>query len=166
MLECILTPGHTPGHMCMYEPEQKWFFSGDHVLFTITPNISWWDAFPDILSIYMDSLRRVRDLQVERLLPAHRGVRKNLEQRVDELLEHHSKRFEEICRILQKAGGQTAYEIAGQMLWKIRGRNWEEFPLEQKYFAVEEALAHLDYLEARSFIERQEQNGRKIYFRA
>ena len=136
------------------------------MLFTITPNISWWDAFPDILSIYMDSLRRVRDLQVERLLPAHRGVRKNLEQRVDELLEHHSKRFEEICRILQKAGGQTAYEIAGQMLWKIRGRNWEEFPLEQKYFAVEEALAHLDYLEARSFIERQEQNGRKIYFRA
>ena len=28
-LEVIHTPGHTPGHLCFYEPEQKILFSGD-----------------------------------------------------------------------------------------------------------------------------------------
>lgn len=36
-LRCILTPGHTPGHLCLYEPERRWLFCGDHVLFHITP---------------------------------------------------------------------------------------------------------------------------------
>lgn len=39
-MECILTPGHTPGHMCLYLRKQKILFSGDHILFSITPNIS------------------------------------------------------------------------------------------------------------------------------
>ena len=38
-LECILTPGHSPGHMCLYIRELKQMFLGDHVLFDITPNI-------------------------------------------------------------------------------------------------------------------------------
>ena len=37
---CIATPGHTPGHLCLYEAEAKILFSGDHILDTITPNIS------------------------------------------------------------------------------------------------------------------------------
>ena len=35
----ILTPGHTPGHMCLYDAEKKVLFCGDHILGTITPNI-------------------------------------------------------------------------------------------------------------------------------
>jgi glyoxylase-like metal-dependent hydrolase (beta-lactamase superfamily II) len=48
-LEVVATPGHTNGHISLYEPEKKIFFSGDHVLGDITPNIqagsSWyWEA--------------------------------------------------------------------------------------------------------------------------
>ena len=39
-LKAILTPGHTPGHMCLYDEEKKIFFCGDHILGTITPNIT------------------------------------------------------------------------------------------------------------------------------
>ena len=28
----------------------------------------------------------------------------------------------------------------------MRGRNWEEFPVSQRWFAVGETIAHLDYL--------------------
>jgi glyoxylase-like metal-dependent hydrolase (beta-lactamase superfamily II) len=31
-LEVVATPGHTNGHISLYEPEKKIFFSGDHVL--------------------------------------------------------------------------------------------------------------------------------------
>src|SRR4030042_3138737 len=28
----LLTPGHSPGPICLYEPKRKLFFSGDHIL--------------------------------------------------------------------------------------------------------------------------------------
>jgi glyoxylase-like metal-dependent hydrolase (beta-lactamase superfamily II) len=27
--DCIHTPGHSPDHICLFEPEQGWLFSGD-----------------------------------------------------------------------------------------------------------------------------------------
>ena len=39
--EVIWTPGHAPGHVCLYSPEQRTLISGDHVLQKITPNIAW-----------------------------------------------------------------------------------------------------------------------------
>ncbi|MFA5317630.1 MAG: MBL fold metallo-hydrolase, partial [Dehalococcoidales bacterium] len=29
---CIETPGHSPGHLCLYEPENKLLVAGDHLL--------------------------------------------------------------------------------------------------------------------------------------
>ena len=34
------TPGHSPGHICFLERGKKFILTGDHVLPTITPNIS------------------------------------------------------------------------------------------------------------------------------
>ena len=39
---CIETPGHSPGHTCLYEPNKKILVSGDHILLDITPNITCW----------------------------------------------------------------------------------------------------------------------------
>jgi glyoxylase-like metal-dependent hydrolase (beta-lactamase superfamily II) len=36
----IETPGHSPGHCCLYEPNKRILFSGDHLLKEITPNVS------------------------------------------------------------------------------------------------------------------------------
>ncbi|CDC73772.1 MBL fold metallo-hydrolase [Oscillibacter sp. CAG:155] len=72
-LRCILTPGHTPGHLCLYEEKARRLFSGDHVLFHITPNICRWDGVADSLGDYLQSLDRVKGLEVAELLPAHRS---------------------------------------------------------------------------------------------
>ena len=52
------------------------------------------------------------------------------------------------------------------MSWRIRSRNWDEFPTTQKYFAVGETLAHLDYLELRCRLRRRFSGGKYIYFPA
>src|SRR4051812_10593466 len=39
-LRAVHTPGHTPGHLCFDEERTGLFFSGDHVLPRISPNIS------------------------------------------------------------------------------------------------------------------------------
>ena len=163
-LRCILTPGHTPGHMCLYEPEAGWLFTGDHILFHISPNICRWETMPDALGSYLESLQTVRDLPVELLLPAHRRDTGVLRDRVDELTAHHLRRVEDAWQTVREEPGLTGYEIAGRMRWRIRSRSWEDFPLEQKFFAVGEALAHLDYLEVRGRVFFREEQGKRRYY--
>ena len=164
-LQSVLTPGHTPGHLCLYAPRAKILFSGDHVLFHITPNICRWDTMPDALGSYLDSLQKVRDLPVEMLLPAHRQESGSLAVRVDELTAHHARRLADTLTVLRAQPGLTAYQIAGAMRWQIRCKSWEDFPLTQKFFAVGEALAHLDRLRVLGEAQPQEKAG-KIYWYA
>lgn len=163
-LRCLLTPGHTPGHLCLYDAAHRWLFSGDHVLFHITPNICRWDWAEDSLGDYLDSLRSVRGLEVELLLPAHRQDTGELRARTLELEAHHLRRIENAAQTVRGAPGLTACEIAGRMQWSIRCRSWAEFPLTQKYFAVGETLAHLDYLRVRGQMERRMVDGVYRYF--
>ena len=163
-LQCISTPGHTPGHMCLYEKTHRLFFTGDHVLFRITPNISDWMGVEDSLGDYLKSLDKIHDLPAETLFPAHRVPMGTLRDRVDFLKEHHRRRLQGVMEIVASHPGLTPYEIAGLMRWKIRARNWEEFPLTQKYFATGEAKAHLDYLTVRGKLTHRMTGNRNEYF--
>ena len=165
-LRCVLTPGHTPGHLCLYGADCGWLFSGDHILFHITPNICRWGGVADSLGDYLNSLERVTNLPVSRLLPAHRAETGDLRRRVEELEAHHERRIANALETVRKAPGLTAYDIAGCMAWSIRCRNWTEFPLTQKFFAVGEAMAHLDYLTARGQVLRRKEWGYYRYFAA
>jgi len=153
-LRCVLTPGHSPGHMCIWDEEHGLMFTGDHVLFDITPNITAWPNIDDSLGDYLDSLRMVREFPVKLALPGHRKTG-DFHARIDELLRHHDVRLAEVEKIVSSDPGHTAYEIAGKMSWKIRARNWDEFPVSQKFFAVGECLSHLDYLRLRGRLNRE-----------
>ena len=152
-LHCILMPGHTPGHMCYYLEDEALMFTGDHVLFDISPNITAWEFVEDSLGNYLDSLRRIRGYEVRLPLPSHRKTG-DMKKRVDALIVHHERRLDEVIRVLREAPGLNAYEMAGRMTWSIRTKGWADFPLTQKWFAVGEALSHLDYLRVRGQITR------------
>ena len=69
-LEVLHTPGHSPGHMCFWEAERGYLFSGDLVyrgtLFACYPSTN-----PEE---YLSSLERTACLPRERLLPAHHAL--------------------------------------------------------------------------------------------
>jgi glyoxylase-like metal-dependent hydrolase (beta-lactamase superfamily II) len=165
-LEVIDTPGHTPGHQCLYEREHQMLFLGDHVLFDITPNITAWAGTEDSLGKYLTSLKKLQSLPVTLPLPAHRASGADFHHRVGELLEHHDRRCREVVEILTAHPGSTAYETASRMTWQIRCRNWEEFPLAQKWFAVGEAIAHLEHLAAEGIVSAQQQQDGTIRYTA
>jgi glyoxylase-like metal-dependent hydrolase (beta-lactamase superfamily II) len=144
--ECIETPGHTPGHICLYEPTKRVFICGDHILFDITPNITLSLEDGNPLKEYLSSLDKVYDLDVELVLPGHRSIFGNQKDRIRELKLHHRARLEEIISILGR-GKQNAFQVASQMTWDIGFRSWDLFPPAQKLFAFGEAMAHLRYLE-------------------
>lgn len=144
---CVATPGHTVGHMCLYEPDKKLLVSGDHVLADITPNISLFtNTEGNPLRDYLASLDKVCRLEVDLVLPGHRRVINNLRERAGQLKRHHAERAEEIIAILKK-GAADGYTVASQMTWDLDCPTWEQFPTPQKWFATGEAIAHLVYLE-------------------
>jgi glyoxylase-like metal-dependent hydrolase (beta-lactamase superfamily II) len=152
-LKCLLTPGHTQGHICLYEEEKQLLFSGDHILYDITPHIESWSYEINSLKHYMESLNKVRTLPVKLVLPGHRNFFTDLVGRIDELKKHHEIRANEVLEVLGK-NTMSAYDIAGGMTWDIDCETWEQFPITQKWFAVGEAIAHLLYLEHKGQIER------------
>lgn len=161
---CILTPGHTPGHMCLYLPEKKILFSGDHVLFDITPNITSWMGIADSLGDYMQSLEMIKNLDVEITLAAHRDSRGNLRERAEEILEHHRIRLHDTAEVLRESERPlNAYEIAQRMKWNLRGRSWDSFPDNQKWFAMGETMSHIDYHVKRDLILKQIDTESGIY---
>jgi len=159
----IETPGHTPGHMCLYEPEKKIFIAGDHILRTITPNISQLYEGENVLKDYLTSLDKVSGLDVSLVLPAHREVFDDFSERIQELKLHHDIRCEEVLSILEQ-GTQDAFRVASQMTWCMRGMPWEEYHATQKFFATGEAIAHLDYLAEEGKVKRSRQ-GEMISYR-
>lgn len=151
---CILTPGHTPGHMCLYLESEKLMFLGDHVLFDITPNITCWNGVNDSLGNYIESLKKIRSYEIKTALPGHRKNDMDVYVRIDEILKHHEERLNNTLNIISKNEGLTAWEIASKMVWSMRGKDWGEFPMSQKWFAVGETIAHLDYLLLRGEISK------------
>jgi glyoxylase-like metal-dependent hydrolase (beta-lactamase superfamily II) len=159
---CIKTPGHSPGHTCLYEAKKKILVSGDHILFDITPNITFWLGMENPLKEYLASLEKVYPLDVNLVLPGHRRIWNNHRVRIRELEEHHRARAKEILSALE-GGEKTAFEIAPYVSWDLDYSSWELFPASQKWFAVGETIAHLKYLEEEAMVQRKTRGGKIVF---
>ena len=159
---CIVTPGHSPGHTCLYEAEKRILVAGDHILFDITPNITYWPGMEDSLGQYLASLEKVGRLDVAFVLPGHRSLVHNLRGRVKELQEHHRARLKEVMAALGD-GEKNILQTAPHISWDITAKTWDEFPPAQKWFAFGETFAHVNYLVGQGKIRRKNQNGKMTY---
>jgi glyoxylase-like metal-dependent hydrolase (beta-lactamase superfamily II) len=69
----IYTPGHSPDHLCLYEPDEGWLFTGD--LFVGGKDRALRAEY-DIWQI-VDSLRKIADLSLTSMFPGSARVREN-----------------------------------------------------------------------------------------
>lgn len=133
------TPGHSPGHICLYDRQDGLLFAGDHMLPELSPNIGLHpQSTPDPLHEYLDGLRRMAALEPELILPSHGRPFTGAPARVKVLEAHHRRRLEQAVEIVGR-GKQTAWEVALE-LWGPRSNFYE------KRLALQEALAHLQAL--------------------
>ena len=64
--DVLRTPGHSRGHTCLYEPDKKWLFSGDHILFETVPHIGLHPQSGDNpLDEYIKSLKILQTKKVQ-----------------------------------------------------------------------------------------------------
>ncbi len=160
-LRAIWTPGHSPGHVCLYSEERRLLFSGDHVLPRITPHISFHSQkVPNPLGDYLGSLERLRELEPDEVLPAHEYRFANLSARLTEIERHHAARLAAIEAAIAERPGSTAWELATSLEWS---RPWEEVPVFTRRAANGETLAHLVLLERRGRVRHEPGTPARFY---
>ena len=161
-LTCVKTPGHSKGHMCLYESAKKIFVAGDHILGDITPGIQGRVDNENPLKDYLSSLDKVYALKVDLVLPGHKAPFRDFKNRIEEIKEHHRQRTHEVLAMLQE-GSMSVYDTASRMTWNVDSDSWDSFPVLQSFFATEEAYAHLRYLEEEGKVERKVEGRTAIY---
>ena len=145
-LEVIWTPGHSPGHVCLYARDRKLLFAGDTILKDITPNIAWLPGH-DTLGEYLRSLQTLAPYEIDQVLPSHGMPFKGHREWIAETTAHHEERCEQILK------GADAFKTAHELIGSIWSREFSNF---HYHFAIGEVLAHLVYLETSGRVERRE----------
>jgi glyoxylase-like metal-dependent hydrolase (beta-lactamase superfamily II) len=157
----IWTPGHSSGHVCLYEPEKKLLFSGDHILPRITPNVGLHpQSIDNPLGRYIESLQQIRKLDIELTLPGHDQPFNNIKARIDEIIHHHNNRNQEILGALV-TGTKTAYQIAQEISWGDNS-GWKDLPPFHQRMAVFETLAHLEMMATEGRVDKFSREG--VYY--
>jgi glyoxylase-like metal-dependent hydrolase (beta-lactamase superfamily II) len=157
LFEVIWTPGHTPGHVCLYEKNHKILMTGDHVLPAITPNVSLdRTESGDPLATYVESLAKIENLDVEEMLPAHEWDITWFKKRIAEIRSHHEQRLEAMIAAVGD-GDASAYDVARHVEWTTG--SYDTFPPMMQLAAMGETLAHLEHLVEVGALKSQDVGG-------
>ena len=143
-LKAVHTPGHAPDHICFHlmDSEEDALFTGDVVLgvgTTVIPR-----AGGD-LAAYLETLRRLLELDVKRIYPGHGPVIDNPREKIEFYLSHRLERERQILTELE-AGRKTVVTIVKSI--------YREYPENLHAAAGQSVSAHLDKLENEGRVTR------------
>jgi glyoxylase-like metal-dependent hydrolase (beta-lactamase superfamily II) len=130
----IATPGHSPDSVSLIFDERI-CFAGDTVLGSGSVFIAPGEGS---LSAYLDSLRRLRALDLEVLCPGHGPYVWNPAAKLDEYVDHRLDRERRLVEALD-AGLRTQDELLDSA--------WSDAPADLRYFAGLSLASHLEKLE-------------------
>jgi glyoxylase-like metal-dependent hydrolase (beta-lactamase superfamily II) len=137
--------GHSPEHAALHGADRRVLISGDMLLPRISTNVAVWPVEPDAdpLARFLDSLSAFEALPDDTLvLPSHGLPFRGLPARVAALRAHHRERLADLVAAVAEAGGSaTAAELVPVLFRR-------ELDLQQRFFAIGEAIAHLNHLVA------------------
>lgn len=150
----VYTPGHTPDHLCLFDPDSGALLSGDHVLPTITPHISGMAEGFDTLDAYLATLDHVAALpDVGIGLPAHGHPFDDVPGRVEAIKEHHAERMTKLAEAGGSLGPSTVRTLSRELFPE---RHWG-------VMAESETFAHLQHLVHSGGAERSTVDGMLVY---
>ena len=135
----VYTPGHTADHLCLLDPAEGIFVSGDHLLPTITPHISGITSQEQPLADFFTSLERMHTFdEVKVVLPAHGLEFHDLSGRSTEIIEHHDMRLGMLTEAAVNAP-ENELTVPDYSKHLFKPRSWGPM-------ADSETFAHLEHL--------------------
>jgi glyoxylase-like metal-dependent hydrolase (beta-lactamase superfamily II) len=131
-LRVVHTPGHSPDHIALFEPDSRTLLCGDLVVAGSTVVIP--GGRGGDLAAYLRSLARVLALEPDRLLPAHGPAVEEPARLIEGYIAHRRMREEQIVASLAD-GPATADSLVAEIYPSLRP--------ELREAAVGSVLAHL-----------------------
>ncbi len=164
-LEILHTPGHSPGHICLYDSRKRRLFCGDHVMFDAVPRIGVHpQSGSDPAGDYARSLNYVLEKPVSFVFPGHGPVFNSLTIRGEEILRRHAAMQRQIADVLDD-GLKTACDIAREIGWRaVEGDvSYDDLGVRERRAAVCEVIAWLRRLVEEGRVAALERNGTTTY---
>lgn len=146
--EVVHTPGHSPGHVCLWSAEERLLCSGDHVLQVVSPPVTFERGFEtDPMGSYLASLDRVRVLAPDLVLPGHGAPFRDGARRAAAIAAGKRRRLDQVRELVQDRP-RTVTELTAELFRSaaLTGA--------QRHFAMAEILAYLAYHEVRGALRR------------
>ncbi len=155
--------GHSPEHASLACAEDRLLISGDMLLPRISTNVAVWPGEPegDPVARFLASLAALERLPADTLvLPSHGPPFRGIAARVARLRAHHAERLAELRDALVAAAAPRSAAEVIPVLFR------RELDLQQRFFAMGEAIAHLNHLWHDGRAERRVANDGTIRYAA
>jgi glyoxylase-like metal-dependent hydrolase (beta-lactamase superfamily II) len=135
-IQFVHTPGHASNHVCFWQKELNWIFTGDHVIDGSTVVI---DPPDGSMNQYLASLQKVKELHPAALAPGHGDLIHEPDRAIDWIINHRLRREAKVVAALMNHSGLTSMELVPHVYADVDQRlyGWAERSL----------LAHLLKLE-------------------
>ena len=143
-LEVVHTPGHASNHLCFILREEKFIFTGDHVMSGSTVVIGPPDGS---MKQYIDSLNKLKNYDMEKMAPGHGDILESPYQVADWIINHRLKREEKVFSALKDATRGTPESLVEKVYADVDS---SLFPI-----AKASLLAHLIKLEEDQVIGKE-----------
>jgi glyoxylase-like metal-dependent hydrolase (beta-lactamase superfamily II) len=144
------TPGHTPSHVCLHQPERRLLISGDHLLGRVS---LYFDVglSPDPVGEFLRSLDAVDALDARLALAGHARPFTDVRGHVRAHRNEVTERLDAVRAALAH-GSRTAYEVAREI-------SGEAYTREMASWLLTITHAWLTHLEARGEAAKEPPEG-------
>jgi glyoxylase-like metal-dependent hydrolase (beta-lactamase superfamily II) len=155
-LQALFRPGHSPTDTVFLDAERKMLLAADHLLAHISSNplISrlpgTTDERPQSLVVYLESLAKTREMDLDLVLPGHGDPITDHRTLIDSRFELHRRRAEKLHKLIAERP-RTAYELAQAL--------WGNIAVTQAYLTLSEVLGHTDILQNEGRVREVEDAG-------
>jgi glyoxylase-like metal-dependent hydrolase (beta-lactamase superfamily II) len=152
----LFMPGHAGGLICLYQPESRLFLSNDHLLRDISSNPLFEPPLPGqtrrrrSLVDYIASLERTATIDIAVAWPGHGEPIYHHRTLIKTRLAFHRRRANKLLDALQD-GPQTLYALSHRIFNNLKTMD--------RFLAVSEVLAHLEWLEDQGAVTCQKEEG-------
>lgn len=134
IIQALHTPGHSPGHLSFYLPEETTALVGD----LVAGKGSTWIGKPEgNINDYFNSIERLRNLKLTQLAPGHGDTLKDPYNKLNNMRQHRLARLEQIT---------TALKPKALSLTELRKAVYPDVPDAMSGMADSSLLALIEHL--------------------
>lgn len=143
----VPTPGHSPGHICVWSAGERMLCSGDHLLRDVSPPVTFERGFErDPMGSFLASLALVQELDPALVLPGHGETFADGSGRAAVIEGKKRRRLDKLMGLLE-GPEMTVADITTALFGPQPNGT-------RLHFAMAEVLAYLAYFEVRGEAER------------